>query len=60
VKKPVPTVLHGKEFWDDVLNLQALGRLGDDLRAGLQLFHRSDSVDDTVHYIVTELEKDYP
>ncbi len=60
VKKPVPTVLHGKQFWDDVLNLQALVDWGTISEPDLQLFHRSDSVDDTVHYIVTELEKDYP
>jgi uncharacterized protein (TIGR00730 family) len=60
VKKPVPTVLHGKEFWDDVLDLQALVEWGTISEGDLQLFHRSDTVDDTVAHIIGELEKDYP
>ncbi len=60
VKKPVPTVLHGKQFWDDILNLEALVEWGTISEQDLMLFHRSDSVQDTVDYIVAELEKDYP
>ncbi len=60
VRKPVPTVLHGKAFWDDVLNLEALVEWGTISEPDLQLFHRSDTVDDTVSFIIAEIEKDYP
>ena len=56
----MPTVLHGKQFWDDILNLEALVDWGTISEQDLMLFHRSDSVQDTVDYIVAELEKDYP
>ena len=60
IQKRLPIVLYGAQFWNDLLHLDTLIRWGTISEQDLQLFYRSDSVDDTVHYIVSELEKDYP
>ncbi len=53
--KPIPIVLYGKEFWDDVLDLDALVRHGTVSAADLDLFFETDSVDEAFDFITTEL-----
>ena len=55
IKKKVPIVLYGKEFWDRVVDFDALVDFGTITAEDLNLFHRSDSVDDTFEYITNEL-----
>ncbi len=55
LNKPLPIVLYGKEFWDDVLNLDALVKYGTISASDLDLFHITDSVDDAFEYIVGQL-----
>ena len=55
IRKKVPIVLYGKEFWDRVVDFQALAEFGVIGAADLKLFHRSDSVDDAFEYLTQEL-----
>ena len=55
IKKPLPTVLFGSEYWDDVFNFQALVDWGTISESDLSLFHRSDSVDDAFDFLVDRL-----
>lgn len=56
VKKPMPTVLFGTEYWDDVLNMEAMAEWGTISDDDLLLFHRTDSVDDAFDFLVAGLE----
>ena len=53
--KPIPIVLYGKEFWNDVLDMEALVRHGTVNAADLDLFFETDSVDEAFDFITTEL-----
>lgn len=55
LKKRLPIVLYGTEFWDAVLNLEALVEFGTISAADLELFHKTDSVDDAFRFITDEL-----
>src|SRR4030095_11748862 len=45
-RKAMPVVLFGTEFWDEVLNFDAFVRWGTVSQKELQIFHKTDSVDD--------------
>jgi uncharacterized protein (TIGR00730 family) len=53
--KNVPIVLHGKEFWNDVLDFEALVDWGTIAREDLSLFRMTDSVDEAFEYLRAEL-----
>lgn len=55
--KDMPIVLFGKEFWEDVLNLDALVKYGTISEKDLKLFYTTDSVDDAFNHIVERLSK---
>ena len=55
VRKHLPIVLFGTEYWDEVINFDALVKHGTIDEADLQLFRRTDSVDDAYDYLVAEL-----
>lgn len=55
LRKKVPIVLFGSEFWDQVMNLGALVRFGTISPEDLQLFHKTDSVDEAFEIITREL-----
>jgi len=55
IRKRLPIILYGTEFWDKVVNLDALVEFGTIGADDLKLLHRSDSVDDAYDYIVREL-----
>lgn len=55
IKKRVPIVLFGHEFWDRVVDMDALVEFGTISPGDLDLFHRTDSVEDAFNYITTEL-----
>ena len=56
VKKRLPTVLFGADYWNSVLNLEAMVEWGTIAEKDLLLFHRSDSVDDAFDFLVESLE----
>ena len=55
MKKRLPVVLFGSEYWDKVLNLEALADFGSINHSDLDLIYRTDSVDDAFTYIVDQL-----
>ncbi|MCC5995341.1 MAG: LOG family protein [Oceanicaulis sp.] len=55
MKKRLPVVLFGSEYWDKVLNLEALADFGSINHSDLELIYRTDSVDDAFTYIVDQL-----
>jgi hypothetical protein len=55
LKKKVPIVLYGREFWDQVLSLESMVDLGTIGREDLDLFFKTDTVDEAFAYITREL-----
>jgi len=55
MKKPMPIVLFGTEYWRQVIDFDALVRHGTIAARDVELFHRTDSVDDAYEWIVLQL-----
>jgi uncharacterized protein (TIGR00730 family) len=53
--KHLPIVLFGTTYWDKVIDFEALVRHGTIDREDLQLFHRTDSVDEAYEIVTREL-----
>jgi len=58
-RKSMPVILFGKEFWDEIINFEALVKWGVVSPADLDIIHKTDSVDDAFAYLKTRLEKLY-
>jgi uncharacterized protein (TIGR00730 family) len=56
IKRNLPTVLFGKDYWSQVMDFQAMVDWGVISESDLLLFHRSDSVDDAFEFLTTEIE----
>ncbi len=56
IKKRLPIVLYGTEYWDKVLHMEPMVEFGTISPEDLNLFHRTDSVEDAYQYLVEELE----
>ena len=57
IKKNLPIVLFGTEYWDRVLNVDAMLEWGTISEKDLLLFHRSDTVDDAFAFLVDAIEQ---
>jgi uncharacterized protein (TIGR00730 family) len=57
--KTMPVILFGTEFWDEIINFEALVRWGVVSPADLEIFHKTDSVADAFAYLTGKLEKLY-
>jgi uncharacterized protein (TIGR00730 family) len=57
IKKKVAIVLYGKEYWDKILNLEPMVDFGTISAEDLELFHRTDSVDDAYSHITEWLQE---
>jgi uncharacterized protein (TIGR00730 family) len=55
MKKPMPIVLFGTEYWREVIDFDALARHGTINPEDIELVHRTDSVDDAYDWIVRQL-----
>jgi len=55
MKKPMPIVLFGTEYWDDVIDFEALVRHGMINAEDGKLFYRTDSVDQAFDWLVAQL-----
>ena len=53
--KPMPIVLFGTEYWNDVINFDALVRHGTISPADVDLVYRTDSVDEAFDWVVSQL-----
>lgn len=56
VRKAVPIVLFGTEYWSDIINFEKMAEWGTIKPEDMKLFHRTDSVDDAFEYLVNALE----
>lgn len=57
--RSLPVVLFGTEFWDQIINFGALVRWGVISPSDLEIFHKTDSVDDAFTYLKSRLEELY-
>ena len=57
MKKHLTVILFGTQYWDEVIDFEALVRHGAIDREDLQLFHRTDSVDEAYEITTRELTK---
>ncbi len=57
IRKHLPVVLFGSEFWDKVVNFDAMVELGTISADDLKLVHRTDSVEEAYDHIVGELSR---
>jgi len=55
MRKPMPIVLFGTEYWREVIDFDALARHGTIDPEDVGLLHRTDSVDDAYDWIVAQL-----
>jgi uncharacterized protein (TIGR00730 family) len=58
-RKRMPVVLFGTKYWDEVINFDAFVRWGTVSRKELEIFHKTDSVDDAYAYLTGKLESLY-
>ena len=57
VRKHLPVVVYGKDFWQRLLNLEVMVEAGVISPEDLDLLHFSDDVDEAYQYLTTELTK---
>ena len=55
ITKKLPIVLYGTDYWDQVINIDAMVEFGTISAKDLDLIHRSNSVDDAFDYLTREL-----
>lgn len=55
IRKRLPIVLFGTEYWSEIVNFDALVRYGTIDAKDLKLLHRTDSVDDAFEFVTREL-----
>ncbi|MEX0735939.1 MAG: TIGR00730 family Rossman fold protein [Bacteroidota bacterium] len=60
LRKKIVVVLYGKEFWDQVINLEAMVRMRVISPEDYKLFKFADTPDEAFNYLVKELRAIYP
>ena len=56
IKKRLPILLFGTEYWDKVFNLEAMAEFGTIGPDDVNLVHKTDSVDEAFEYLKSQLE----
>lgn len=60
IKKKMTIVLYGKEYWDQIINFDAMVKLGVISQSDLNLFKYANTPKEAYAYLVKELTKNYP
>ena len=55
IKKTIPIVLYGKEFWENIVQWDYLVKVGTISKKDLKLFKICDSVEDAYNYLTTKI-----
>ncbi len=55
--KPMPVVLYGTQYWDEILNLDAMVKYGTISPSDLEMFYRCDTVDDAFTHLTEKLSE---
>ncbi len=56
IRKHLPVVLFGSKYWAEVINFKALEKYGTIDASDLELFFRTDSVDEAFEYVTEQLK----
>ena len=56
IKKPLPTVLLGREYWDDVFDAGKMAKWGTISYSDLDMFIITDDVDEAFEYLIAGIE----
>ena len=56
IRKHLPIVLFGSRYWSEVIDMKALEKYGTIDAADLELFFRTDSVDEAFDFITEQLK----
>jgi uncharacterized protein (TIGR00730 family) len=57
IKKKLPIVLYGSDYWNEVINVEKMAEFGTISPGDIDLVHVSDTVEDAYDYLTSELEK---
>ena len=58
-RKVMPVVLFGTQYWDDIINFDAFVKWGTVSPEELDIFYKTDSVDEAFDFLTTKLEGIY-
>ena len=58
-QKPMPVVVYGREFWEELINFDALAKWGVISPEDLSLFRFCDTVDEAFEFLTSELTRLY-
>jgi hypothetical protein len=56
IRKKVPVVIYGTEYWDEVINFESMVKWGTISREDLTLFHFADTPQEAVEYLKREIQ----
>lgn len=56
IKRKLPILMFGKDYWEGVLNLDVMAEFGTISKKNLDLIHSTDSVDEAFEYLISVLE----
>lgn len=60
VDRPMPMVIYGRKFWNEVVNFEKLAEWGVISRTDLDLFKFMDTPEDAFGYLTEQLDTHYP
>jgi len=60
VRKDLPIVLYGSDYWNRVINVEAMAEFGTISPADIDLIHVSDSVEDAFQHLTSRLQSHDP
>jgi uncharacterized protein (TIGR00730 family) len=56
IKKKLPVILFGTEYWNDVINVKAMAKWGTISPGDIDLMYVTDSVEDAFNYLTKQLD----